>query len=94
MAEQKNAEKRTTWFSVRRPVLLVVETDFTPWIQRVELYMKVAKISDEMKGQEHALLLEDGTLADLYYNWTEQKPEKPVMVKPPVLYVALHCSCG
>ena len=82
MAEQKNAEKRTTWFSERRLVLLVVETDFTPWIQRVELYMKVAKISDEMKGQEHALLLEDGTLADLYYNWTEQKPDKPVMVKP------------
>ena len=47
----------TPRFSVRPPARLVAGTDFTLWIQRVELYMKEAEIPDE--GQELVSLLED-----------------------------------
>jgi hypothetical protein len=40
-------EKKTPRFSVRPPARFVAGTDFTLWIQRVELYMKEAEIPDE-----------------------------------------------
>ena len=52
-------EKKTARFSVRPPARFVSGTDFTLWIQRVELYMKEAEIPDEKKGQELVSLLED-----------------------------------
>ena len=52
-------EKKTARFSVRPPARFVSGTDFTLWIQRVELYMKEAEIPDETKGQELVSLLED-----------------------------------
>ena len=52
-------EKKTARFSVRPPARFVSGTDFTLWIQRVELYMKEAEIPDENKGQELVSLLED-----------------------------------
>ena len=59
MAEQPNAgvEQRTTRFSVRPPTRFVSGTDFTLWIQRVELYMKEAAIPEEKRGQELVSLL-------------------------------------
>ena len=52
-------EKKTPRFSVRPPARFVAGTDFTLWIQRVELYMKDVEIPDEKKGQELVSLLED-----------------------------------
>ena len=52
-------EKKTPRFSVRPPARFVAGTDFTLWIQRVELYMKEAEIPDEKKGRELVSLLED-----------------------------------
>eukprot|EP00731_Ephydatia_muelleri_P023225 Em0015g808a len=52
-------EKKTPRFSVRSPARFVAGTDFTLWIQRVELYMKEAEIPDEKKGQELVSPLED-----------------------------------
>ena len=46
-------------FSVRPPTGFVAGTDFTLWIQRVELYMKEAAIPEEKRGQELVSLLED-----------------------------------
>ena len=52
--------KKTARFSVRLPARFVSGTDFTLWIQRVELYMNKMVIPDEMKGKELISLLEDG----------------------------------
>ena len=61
MAQLPNAgvEQRATQFIVRPPTRFVTGTDFTLWIQRVELYMKEAAIPEEKKGQELISLLED-----------------------------------
>ena len=45
-------KKKTPRFSVRPPpARFFAGSDFTLWIQRVELYMKEAEIPDEKKGQ-------------------------------------------